>query len=478
MYPPLCQNRQKIDRYMFTPDIYTARRAALRSKIKSGLILLPGNLDASINYPANAYDFRQDSNFLYYFGLSQPGFVGLIDVDRDTDCLYADDWTMDDLIWTGPQPTVRELAVQAGVMSAGNLQELAATLNSAIKKGRKVHYVPPYRGETRGLLAGLLGIAAERLKDYVSRDLIRAIVSMREIKQPEEIAQLEEVSLTGYKMHTTAMTMCREGVSERDIAVELERIAAQGGGRTSFRSIVSQHGETLHNLSYGGRLQNGRLLLVDAGAENAMGYASDHTRTLPVGGRFTAKQREIYEIVWAANAKGQELAKPGVTYQSVHVEAMRVIAEGLSQLGLMKGDPAEAVAAGAAALFMPHGLGHQMGLDVHDMEGLGEKYVGYDDATSRSPQFGLGALRMGKALKPGHVVTVEPGIYFIPALIEKWEREHIHTAFVNFPKLHAYLDFGGIRLEDDILITATGNRLVGKHRPPIAPNEVETFMTK
>ncbi|MDE5944912.1 MAG: aminopeptidase P family protein [Rikenella sp.] len=463
---------------MFTPEIYTARRAALRKKIKSGMILLPGNADASVNYPANAYDFRQDSNFLYYFGLRQPGFVGLIDVDRDTDCLYADDWTMDDLIWMGPQPTVRELASRSGVMSAGNLQELAATLNSAIKKGRKIHYVPPYRGETRLQLAGWLGLAVDRLKDYVSRDLIRAIVSMREIKQPEEIAQLEEVAQTGYRMHTAAMAMCREGLTERDVAAELDRIAAAGGGRTSFRSIVSQHGETLHNLSYDGRLENGRLLLIDAGAENAMGYASDHTRTLPVGGRFTEKQREIYDIVLAANARGQELARPGVTYQSVHLEAMRVIAEGLTQLGLMRGDPAEAVAAGAAALFMPHGLGHQMGLDVHDMEGLGEKYVGYDDATTRSTQFGLGALRMGKTLKAGHVVTVEPGIYFIPALIEKWEREHIHSSFINFPKLRSYFDFGGIRLEDDILITATGNRLVGKHRPPIAPAEVEAAMTR
>lgn len=461
---------------MFKPEIYSARRAALRKKIKSGVILFPGNVDAPVNYPSNAYGFRQDSNFLYYFGLTQPGFVGVIDVDRDTDCLYANDWTMDDLIWMGPQPTVREQAALAGIKSSGNLQELAATLNSAIKKGRKIHFVPPYRGETKLQLSSLLGIAVERLKDHVSRDLIRAIVSMREIKQSEEIAQLEEAALTGYKMHTAAMGMCREGLSELDVAVELDKIAAHGGGRTSFRSIVSQHGETLHNLSYAGRLENGKLLLIDAGAENAMGYASDHTRTLPVSGRFTQQQREIYDIVLAANAKGQELAGPGVTYQSVHTEAMKVIARGLTALGLMKGDPDEAVAAGAAALFMPHGLGHQMGLDVHDMEGLGEKYVGYDDATTRSTQFGLGALRMGKALKPGHVITVEPGIYFIPALIEKWEREHINSAFIHFPKLHAYLDFGGIRLEDDILITPNGNRLISKHRAPITADDVEAAM--
>lgn len=463
---------------MFTPDIYTARRNALRKKLKSGVILLPGNDDSPVNYPSNGYGFRQDSNFLYYFGLTQPGFVGVIDVDRDTDCLYATEWTMDDLIWMGPQPTVREQAALAGVKSAGNLLELAGTLNSAIKKGRKIHYVPLYRQETAQRISALLGIAPERIKDHVSRDLIRAIVSMREIKQPEEIAQLEEVAFTGYKMHTTAMSLCREGISELDIAVELDKIAAHSGGRTSFQSIVSQHGETLHNHNYSGRLQDGKLLLIDAGAENAMGYASDHTRTLPVSGKFTPKQREIYDIVLAANTKGQELAKPGVTYQSVHTEAMKVIATGLNQIGLMRGNVDEAVAAGAAALFMPHGLGHQMGLDVHDMEGLGEKYVGYDDATTRSTQFGLGALRMGKALQSGHVITVEPGIYFIPALIEKWEREHINSAFINFPKLQNYLDFGGIRLEDDIVVTPTGNRLINKHRAPITADDVEAAMAK
>lgn len=373
---------------------------------------------------------------------------------------------------------MREQAASVGVMSAGSLAELAGALNSAIKKGRKIHFLPPYRGETVLQLSNLLGVAPQRVKDYVSRDLIRAVVALREIKAPEEIFQLDSVSATGYAMHTKAMEMCREGVTEAEIAVELNRIAAAHGGRTSFRSIVSQHGETLHNLSYGGRLENGRLLLVDAGAENAMGYCSDHTRTMPVGGRFTQRQRKIYDIVLAANARGQELARPGVIYQSVHLEAMKVIAQGLIDLGLMRGDAELAVAAGAAALFMPHGLGHQMGLDVHDMEGLGEKYVGYDDQTSRSTQFGLSALRMGKTLKQGHVVTVEPGIYFIPALIQKWEREQIHTAYINYPKLQSYFDFGGIRLEDDILITAEGNRMLGKHRAPITAEDVEAAMAR
>lgn len=464
---------------MFAPEIYIKRRGALRKKLKGGIILLPGLGESPINYPANAYPFRQDSNFLYYFGIAQPGFVGVIDIDSDTACLYADDWTMDDLIWMGPQPTVKERVAKVGVQSNGSRLELAAMLNSAIKKGRTIHYLPPYRMETRMLVADLVGIAPGRVGDHVSRELIRAVVSMREIKSSEEIQQLEEVAVTGYKMHIAAMNMCHEGMTERDIAVELERIALRGGGRTSFHSIVSQHGETLHNHNYDGTLEKGRLLLVDAGAENAMGYASDHTRTFPVGGKFTKKQRDIYEIVLAANAKGQELAKPGVAYQSVHIEALTVIAEGLKSLGLMKGDTAEAVAGGAAALFMPHGLGHQMGLDTHDMEDLGEKYVGYDEMTQRSKQFGLGALRMGKQLKPGHVITVEPGIYFIPALIQKWERERINSQFINFAKLHNYLDFGGIRLEDDILITPKGNRLINpKYRAPITPDDIEAAMKK
>lgn len=463
---------------MFTPEIYTERRNTLRKRVKSGIILLVGANDSPINYAANCYPMRQDSTFLYYFGIQQPGWIGVIDIDQGTDCLYAADPTLDDMIWSGPQPNIREQAAAVGVKSAYSPVDLAGTIASAIKKGRKVHFLPPYRAEAVMLISRMLGLGFDRVRDYYSRELARAVISMREIKAPEEITQLEEVAHTGYRMHTRAMSMSFEGISEADVASELEKIALAGGGRTSFQSIVSQHGETLHNHSYSGRLETGRLLLVDAGAENAMGYASDHTRTIPVGGRFSTKQKEIYEIVLAANACGQKLALPGTTYQSVHVAAMRVMAHGLAALGLIKGDPDEAVDAGAMALFMPHGLGHQMGLDVHDMEDLGEKLVGYDDATTRSTQFGLSALRMGKKLAPGHVITVEPGIYFIPALIDKWEREHIATAYINFSKLHSYCDFGGIRLEDNIIITATGNRLVSRHRPPITVQEVESYMSK
>ncbi len=464
---------------MFDARVYTARRQELRRKVKTGLILMVGHVDSPVNYASNAYPFRQDSNFLYYFGIAQPAYVGVIDIDNDTECLYADELTMDDLVWTGPLPSVREWADRAGVKAIHGLGELESLLVATNKKGRKIHYLPPYRAETRLKLGDLLGIKPGRVSEYYSRELLRAVVSQREIKAPEEIAQLEEAAFTGYKMHTTAMGMCREGIGEIDIAAELERIAMTGGGRTSFQSIVSQHGETLHNHNYGGRLTNGNLLLIDAGAETPMGYASDHTRTIPVSGKFTGKQREIYEIVLAANAKAQKLAKPGVTYQSIHLEAVRVLAEGLTALGLMKGNTDEAVASGAVALFMPHGLGHQMGLDVHDMEDLGEKYVGYNEITKRSTQFGLGSLRMGKELSVGTVVTVEPGLYFIPALIEKWEREQIGKPFINFPKLRTYFEFGGIRIEDDILVTANGNRLVSpRHRPPVTVDEVEAFMAK
>lgn len=464
---------------MFPAQTYVARREALRKSLKSGIILMVGATDSPINYASNAYPFRQDSNFLYYFGINRSGWSGVIDIDQGTDCLYANEWTIDDLIWMGPQPSVREQAADSGIKSTYPLLDLATTINSAIKKGRKVHFLPPYRPQTVMTLADLLGIRPARVRDYYSRDLTRAVIAMREIKSPEEIAQIEDAAVTGYKMHTAAMRMARDASgTEADIAAEIERIALAAGGRTSFRSIVSQHGETLHNLSYSGRLTKGKLLLVDAGAENSAGYASDHTRTLPVGGQFSPRQREIYDIVLAANARGQELARPGVTYQSVHLEAAKVLAEGLVSLGLMRGQIDDIVDSGAIALFMPHGLGHQMGLDVHDMEDLGEKMVGYDDATTRSTQFGLGALRMGKRLSAGHVLTVEPGIYFIPALIGKWEREQIATAYINYSKLSSYFDFGGIRLEDNILITANGNRLVSRHRPPITPDEVEVFMNK
>ncbi len=296
---------------------------------------------------------------------------------------------------------------------------------------------------------------------------------MRSIKEACEIAEIEKACDIGYKMHTTAMMMAKVGETERNIAGSLEGIANSLGCSPSFPIILSQNGETLHNHDHSQVLKEGRLLLCDAGAESVSHYASDFTRTIPVGGRFTQRQKDIYNIVLAANNKAIEIAKPGIPYIQVHLESAKVIAAGLKELGLMKGDVNEAVINGAHTLFLPHGLGHMMGLDVHDMEDLGENHVGYDDEITRSDQFGTAYVRLGRKLQEGFVITVEPGIYFIPALLEKWKSEMINSAFINFDKVAEYIGFGGIRLEDDILITSKGCRLLGSKRIPITVDEVE-----
>lgn len=461
---------------MFPAETYIERRHKLRKSLKHGVIVLLGNNDAPKNYPSNGYHFRQDSTFLYYFGLNHPGFAGVIDIEADTDCLYGTDCTMDDIIWMGDQPALSEMAHQVGVKKSYPMSELQRTVTSAIRKGRKIHFLPPYRLDNAVKIASLQGIHTARVNDYVSKELIRAVVSQREIKSSEEISQIEQACEIAYKMHTAAMRMCRPGILEREIAGEIEGIALQYGSGTSFMSIVTQNGQTLHNHYYGNKLESGRLLLCDAGAETTLNYCSDTTRTMPISGTFTDKQKDIYNIVLAANTTAQKMSKAGITYQSVHLASVRTMAEGLSALGLIKGNIDDAVAAGVMGLFMPHGLGHQMGMDVHDMEDFGENFVGYDDITERSTQFGLGSLRMGKTLKEGHVITAEPGCYFIPALIKKWESEHINSAFINFQKLTDYYDFGGIRLEDDLLITSNGCRKLGRHHIPITVEEVEEMM--
>ena len=462
---------------MFSAETYSRRRALLRERVtKGGLILLPGNGEVPANYPSNTYHFRQDSTFLYFFGLNHPDLVGALDADTGEEALYGDDLSMDDIIWTGPQPSVAELGGRVGIRHTFPLSRLAERITDAVRRGRRVHFLPPYRAENRLLIASLLGLTPGAVPDRVSVELALAVVSLRESKSAEEIEEIERACEIGYRMHTTAMRMCRPGVVEREIAGAIEGIAMQSGAGVSFASIVSQHGETLHNHCYDGVLEAGRLLLVDAGAETTMNYCSDFTRTFPVSGRFTERQKDIYNIVLAANDRAFELSKPGLRYQEIHLAAARVIVEGLKGLGLMRGDTDEAVAAGAHALFMPHGLGHQMGIDVHDMEDIGEKYVGYDLETERSTELGLSSLRMGRRLKPGFVMTVEPGIYFIPAYIEKWKHEGLNREFIDFEALRPYYDFGGIRIEDDILITPDGNRMLGKQRVPVTVGQIEEFM--
>ena len=460
---------------MFTDKTYIARRQQLKNKISDGIILLLGNVDSPMNYTDNTFYFRQDSSFLYFFGLDFQNLAGIIDVDSGEDIIFGNDVSIEDIIWMGPQISLKEKSEKVGVQKVEPFRNLQLVIDKAILAGRKIHFLPPYRAENKLLLSELTGISVSKLKDYSSLSLIKEIINLRSIKEEQEIVEIRKACAVGYQMHVSAMKMAKAGVREQTIAGSIEGIAIAGGGMVSFPVILSQNGETLHNHDHSKILQNGRMLLVDAGAEVRSHYASDYTRTFPVSGKFTQKQREIYDIVLAANNQARELTKPGTTYLSVHLAAMEVIASGMKALGLMKGDVNDAVRSGAPALFMPHGLGHMLGLDVHDMEDLGQIYVGYDDEIRPVDQFGTAYLRMGRKLQPGFVITNEPGIYFIPALIEKWKAEKINMDFICFDRLEEYLDFGGIRLEDDILVTETGCEILGD-RIPIEPNEIEDVM--
>jgi len=460
---------------MFKKEVYIDRRKRLKEKISKGIILIPGNGESPMNYPGNAYQFRQDSSFLYYFGLDMPDLAGIIDLDNDKEYIFGDDVSLDDIIWMGPQPTMKELSHEVGVENSMPFNEVGGFLRKAKERGQQIHTLPFYRGENIIRFADWMGIHHNEADQYVSDELVHAIVAMRLIKDNYEIEELEKAAAIGYEMHVTAMKMCKPGVYEREISGVIEGIPRTHDGMISFPVILSQHGETLHNHYHGNMLEEGRMMLTDAGAETDMHYASDFTRTIPVGGRFNERQKSIYNIVLEANNRAREMTKPGVPYLEVHTEAARTIVRGLNDLGIMKGDVEEAVQKGAHAMFMPHGLGHPMGLDVHDMEGLGENLVGYDEEIKRSSVFGFSGLRFGKRVQPGHVVTNEPGCYFIPELIEKWESEKKFSEYIDYNKVNEYKGFGGVRLEDDILVTNDGCRILGK-RIPITVEEVEKTM--
>lgn len=461
---------------MFQPNIYIKRRKALRDQMQDGIILFLGNVEAPANYPDNTYKFRQDSSFLYFFGQSHPGYAGIIDLDNGDDIFFGTDVDIDDIIWMGPQPSIKELAAEVGVQKSMPFCKLKETIAQAIQQKRKIHFLPPYRYANMMLLEELIGIKASIVKQYASIELIKAVVNLRSVKEACEIEELDLACNIGYEMHTAAMRLCKPGVSEQYIAGVLEGIAASYGSMVSFPIILTQHGETLHNHDHSHLLEKGRMMLTDAGAERISNYCSDHTRTVPVGGIFEGRQKDIYNIVLACHDKALDITQPGITYQKVHLEVCKVLTQGLKDIGLMKGNVDEAVAAGAHALFLPHGLGHMMGLDVHDMEDLGQIYVGYDEETRPSTQFGLASLRMGRRLQEGFVMTDEPGCYFIPALIDQWRAEKKHTDFINYDAVESFKDFGGIRLEDDILITPEGSRFLGDKKIPITIEEVETIM--
>ncbi|MDD4921136.1 MAG: Xaa-Pro aminopeptidase [Bacteroidales bacterium] len=458
---------------MFEKEVYQQRRTRLCELVESGIILLPGHSDSSVNYPDNTYKFRQDSHFIYFVGMDHPDLFVLIDIDAQKTILFGDELTMDDIIWTGPMESLSDEAARSGIKQVMPSSALSGILKKFIDEKRKIHFLPPYRAKNMLKLESVLGLPTQQLKGAASEKLIRAVVALRSIKGPEEIAELEKASAIGYAMHYAAMTGAVPGASERDLAGLVDGIALSKGYGVSFPTILSQRGEVLHGHDHSQMLEKGRLMLCDAGAESLSHYASDFTRTTPVGGHFTSQAKALYQIVLDANDKAFELIRPGFFYKDVHLDCCRLMAEGLKSLGILKGNMEEAVAQGAHALFMVHGLGHMMGLDVHDMEDLGEDFVGYDAEVSRSSQFGLRSLRLGKRLQPGFVMTVEPGLYFIPALIQKWESEKYLTDFINYNKVKDFIGIGGIRLEDDALVTVSGCKRIGERRLPITPAEIE-----
>ena len=450
---------------MFKKEIYLQRRKGLQEQLDSGLVVLLGNEESPMNYKDNTYHFRQDSNFLYYVGIDQPHLAAVIDIDEGQTILYGDELTIDHIVWMGPQPSLQELAGRSGIEWVTGYGQLAEKLKAAKDFGRTIHYLPPYRGEEIIKLHQWLNTPVDAVQGGASEDLIRAVIAQRSIKTAEEVAELEKAVTISGAMHVAAMKTARAGKKEAELAGIIEGIAIGAGGRLSFPAILTINGQTLHNHYHGNTLQEGQLVLGDFGAENAMHYAGDITRTYPVARKFTIQQKEIYNIVLKALNDSIAACKPSLPYQEIHLAAAKIIASGLKDLGLMTGDVDEAVAAGAHALFFPHGLGHMLGMDVHDMEGLGEDLVGYDDKVRRSDQFGTRSLRLGRALQPGFVLTVEPGIYFIPELIDLWKAEGKFTDFVAYDKLEAYRSFGGIRIEDDVLITEKGSHVLGKPIP-------------
>lgn len=463
---------------MFSASTYIERRNELKKSVGKGIILINGNSEPPMNYPANTYKFRQDSNFLYFFGPDQPDFAGIIDIDNDLEILFGNDPAIDDIIWMGPQKSMTDIAFECGIKKTKQLNELDGFIKNALEEGRKIHWLPQYRGENILRLSEILRTEPAQINPSASRELITSIIRQRSVKSDEEIEQIEDALDISYEMNTTAMEMSGPGMIEREIFGLIEGFTLSKGNGVSFPVIFSVRGETLHNHRHENIMRNGDLALLDSGAESSLHYASDITRTFPVSGKFSAVQREIYEIVLGSQLRAIELTAPGKKFREVHLETAKYITEGLKACGIMRGNTEDAVMNGAHALFFPHGLGHMLGLDVHDLEGLGETLVGYDENTSRSDQFGLAYLRLAKELLPGFVVTIEPGIYFIPALIDLWKSENKLSEYINYDKLNEYAGFGGIRIEDDILITPNGHRVLGRKPIPKSVADVEEFCSK
>jgi Xaa-Pro aminopeptidase len=450
---------------MFKTEVYQQRRAVLKKQLSKGVVLLLGNNESPMNYPDNPFHFRQDSTFLYYIGLDQAGLAAVIDVDEGKDILFGDDLTTEDIVWMGYQPKIKERAQMTGITDTRPLKELAPYITQAIASNRPILFIPQYRGDNMIKLGELLSTSANNVNNLASIDLIKAVVAQRNIKSAEEITEIEKAVNISVDMHLAAMRMVAPGKSEAEIAAAVHQIALAANGNLAFPIIATVHGETLHNHYHGNIMKQGDMFLLDAGAETARGYAGDLSSTIPVSKTFTSRQREIYQVAYLAHEEALSQLKPGIPFKEIHLNTCRKIVRGLKELGLMKGDADEAVNQGAHALFFPCGLGHMMGLDVHDMENLGEHYVGYGEGMKKSTQFGLKSLRLGRKLQPGFVLTIEPGIYFIPQLIDLWKGDKRFTDFINYDKVESYKEFGGIRNEEDVVINETGYRILGKPLP-------------
>jgi Xaa-Pro aminopeptidase len=449
------------------PAIYRHRRNAIREAVGKGVLLWLGHLPQPRNYWDNTYPFRQNSHFLYYVGLDAPDLAVLSYPEADYDVLFSRPTSLDDVVWSGAGHARVAMARQAGIDTVEDIARLGVYLTRARSEGLPIHYLPQYQASSLFRIAELLVLDPSEVSKGVSEAMVEAVARQRSIKSEIEVAEIENALGITNRMHRAAMASARPGIYESDIAGRIQGIALADNRQQAYNPIVTVRGEVLHNHSYGNRLEAGQLVLNDSGAESHRHYASDITRTFPVNGRFTSAQAEVYDVVLQAQMSAITRIKPGIPYRDVHLNACRVVAEGLAGIGLMRGDRDEAVAAGAHALFFPHGLGHMLGLDVHDMEDLGD-IVGYPKGEKRSPQFGLNFLRLSRPLEPGFVLTVEPGIYFIPALIDRWREERAHSDFINYDRLAQFVTFGGIRIEDDVLVTSDGARVLG----PVIPKTI------
>lgn len=457
---------------MLNKEVYVNRRKKLKENFKDGLILIMGNDFSPLDCEDNTYPFIQDATFKYYFGIDHNGLIGLIDIDKNEEIIFGNDYTMSDIIWMGKQKFLKELAIEVGVEKFIEKEELKKYLENR----KNIRFTNQYRVDNIMYLSSILNISPYEFDKYTSFNLVKAIIKQRNIKDKIEIEEIEKAVNITKEMHLSAMKKVKAGMKEYELVAKVEKQPRKYNAYYSFQTILSKNGQILHNHNHLNTLKDGDMVLLDCGALSDEGYCGDMTTTFPVSGKFTERQKTIHNIVRDMFDRAKELSKAGITYKEVHLEACKVLVENMKKLRLMKGAVEDIVSSGAYALFMPHGLGHMMGMTVHDMENFGEINVGYDEGEKKPTQFGLSSLRLAKKLEIGNVFTIEPGIYFIPELFEKWKNEKLYEKFLNYDEIEKYMNFGGIRMERDILIQEDGtSRILGDKFPRTA-DEIEEYM--